>query len=132
MSRWPLSSPRSAAREPVVGGEGLAEDDPAPAAVEHDVGRDPVGQAAERALPADVLRRPGLRSGGAHSDAVLLQPHLQQAELPEPVAAQRGQLAVRVGQQALDVGGAEQPALLGRRAGQRVADQVEEAALAGG
>src|SRR4051812_18004897 len=58
-----------------------------------------------------VRRREPATQGTAEppSDPMGLQPQLEQAELPELVAPQRGVLAVRVGQQPVDVLRPEQP-----------------------
>src|SRR3954447_24762866 len=57
-------------------------------------------------------RAPATRGSGlTDSDPVGLQPELQQAQLPELVALERGQLPVRVGQLPLDVLRAEEPPL---------------------
>src|SRR4051794_3932319 len=63
------------------------------------------------------------------SYAVGLQPELQQAKLPELVAAQRGELPVGVGQQLVDVLRAEQTTVAGGVAGEGVPDQAEHLAL---
>src|SRR4051794_30360945 len=68
-------------------------------------------------------------TGGTSSDALRLEPQLEQAQLPELVALERGQLAVGLGEQRLHVFGAEQPALTGGVGRQCVADQVEHLAL---
>ena len=92
-------------------GEGLAEDQPAPAEVEDDVGPHALELVLRGLLPgpAGDRRRRRHRPSGAggrrpgvvrsRSDPVRLQPELEQAQLPELVALQRGELAVRVGEQ---------------------------------
>src|SRR3954452_3932410 len=78
-------------------------------------------------------RRPATRGCIVTSGAVILevglQPELEQAQLPELVALQRGELAVGVGQELPHVLGAEQGALAGGVARQGVAHQVEHLAL---
>src|SRR5215217_4010275 len=63
------------------------------------------------------------------SHPVVLQPELEQAQLPQLVPLERGQLAVGVGQQLLDVLRAEQAALAGGVRGEGVAHQIEHLAL---
>src|SRR3984957_11771134 len=58
-----------------------------------------------------------------------LQPELEQRDLPEFVAAQWGQLAIGVGQQGVDRAGVKQPALLGDRRVESVADHIEVGAF---
>src|SRR5690242_19785354 len=88
-------------------------------------GTRPAARAAGSAGPGV----PSVRVMEPPSDPVALQPELQQPQLPELVAPERRQPAVRIAQQALDVVAAEQPALPGRVPGQGVADQVEHLAL---
>src|SRR5215208_4546520 len=65
-------------------------------------------------------RRPATRGVFVMSDRVRLEPELEQAQLPELVALERGELAVRVGEQLADVLRPEQSALAGRLARERV------------
>src|SRR4051795_12741754 len=75
-------------------------------------------------------RRPAMRGVPVTcSDPVGLQPELQQAQLPELVALQRGELTVRLGQQLAHVPGPEQRPVPRGVGGQCVADQVEHLAL---
>src|SRR3712207_6210056 len=55
-------------------------------------------------------RRPATRRGPVTSDPVRLQPQLEQAQLPQLIALERGELAVGIGEQPLDVLGAEEAA----------------------
>ena len=93
-----------------------------------------VGHRVDQVLRRRVVQAERDRFGavgvqGGHAadpvDAVLLQPQFEQSELPELVAAQRGQATVRVGQQPVDGLRPEQAALLGRRRVEGVAHQIE-------
>src|SRR3954452_7177124 len=90
------------------------------------------GRLSERLGKAGAAGRRGAPAGrvvATTSHPVGLQPQLQQAQLPELVALERRQLAVRVGQQRLDVLLAEQPAVAGGLPAQGVAHHVEDLAL---
>ena len=142
MSRRPCPSWRSTSASLSGVGERLAENESAPTEFEDDV----VGHRVDHVLRRRVVQaeRDGLgvilagideagcrrpTGSGGHAAAPVMpcrcKPQFQQGDLPELVAAQRRQPAVRVGQQPIDGLGAEQAALLGGRGVQRVADEVE-------
>src|SRR4051794_19925180 len=71
--------------------------------------------------------RAGADSG--RRDVVRLQPELEHPDLPQRVAAERRRMVVRLGEEALDHRGIEQPALARDLAVERVADEVQVRAL---